>query len=296
MLLINIEAILAICIFALVPSAIKYTIANPYTIGIFRLILASLIVGLFWRKKIDVRHIFSLHGLKIILLGIIFFCHWITYFFAIKIGGASACVLGMSTYGVQLIIYGAFFLNYKLKWINYVALLLVVGGVILLLPEISLQNNFSLGLFWGLLSASFYSVLPILHQKMIKDFNHETRIFSQFFFAMILFLFLLPKTDWNLNLKDWGALLYLAIFGTLIAHSLWAKVTSRLPTYISGIIYYAITPMSLTVSHFAFGEVLNKKQIMGAIIIITAAIFNVWSSRGLSRENKYDTSKNIIAK
>ena len=73
-------------------------------------------------------------------------------------------------------------------------------------------------------------------------------------------------------------MIFLAIFGTLIARSLWAKATSQLPTYVSGIIYYAITPSALILSHLFFDESLTLKQITGATFIIGAAIYNIWST------------------
>jgi drug/metabolite transporter (DMT)-like permease len=184
----------------------------------------------------------------------------------------------MSTYGVQLILYGSLFLGYHLRFSNYLALLFVLIGVYLVMPAFSFENNFSKGLMLGLGSAAFYSILPILHQRTNRFFNYQIRIFSQFFFAMLIFLIFLPKTNWALTSVDWYTLLFLAIFGTLIAHSLWARFTSHTPTYISGVIYYAITPSALFLSKIVFNESLSIKQILGAILIITAAIYNVWSS------------------
>jgi drug/metabolite transporter (DMT)-like permease len=272
------EAFTAIFIFSFVPVAIKFTDANPYSIGIFRLFIASFAVLWWWRKKILLNQFKTYQIWRLVLIGAIFFCHWLTYFFAIKIGGAQACVLGMSTYGIQLIIYGSIFLGYHLRLKNYLALIVVLIGIYLLLPEFNLTNQFSKGLMLGLISAAFYSILPILHQRFNQYFDYEIRIFSQFFFCLIGFSFFYPETNWNLVTKDWFTLLFLAIFGTLIAHSLWAKSTSRLPTYISGIIYYAITPSALILSHLIFNESLNLKQIVGATLIVSAAIFNIWSS------------------
>lgn len=279
MLVANIEAFLAIFIFSFVPVAIKFTAANPYSIGIFRLALASTFVGIWWYKKIDFKSFFGARSWRLYLIGIVFFFHWITYFWAIKIGGAQACILGMSTYGVQLIFYGSVFLNYKMRFRNYIALLLVLLGLYFVLPDLKSESNFSIGVLLGLISAAFYSIMPILHQRTNAFFKHEQRIFSQFIFAFFMFLFFIEKTDWNLIIRDWWALLFLAIFGTLIAHSLWAKASSSLPTYVSGILYYLITPMALILSYFILGETLNMVQMIGSALILSGAVFNIWSSK-----------------
>lgn len=272
------EAIIAIFIFSFVPVAIKFTDANPYSIGIFRLFITVSATFVWWKNKIFLAQFTSKQSWRLYLIGAIFFGHWITYFHAIKVGGAQACVLGMSTYGIQLIIYGSLFLGYHLRARNYLALIFVVIGIYCLLPDFSFSTQFTKGLILGLISASFYSILPILHQRSNRYFSHEVRIFSQFFFCLIGFLFFYPEANWNLVTKDWLTLIFLATFGTLIAHSLWAKATSSLPTYISGIIYYAITPSALLLSHLIFDESLSYKQILGATFIIGAAIYNIWST------------------
>lgn len=270
------ETFFAIFIFSFVPLAIKFTAANPFTIGFFRLAVASTLSFLFWRKKIKIGVFLNKESWRLPVIGFFFFCHWITYFYSIKIGGASICVLGMSTYGIQLIFFGSVFLGYHVKKKNIISLALVLIGIGQLIPEWNFSNNFTQGILLALMSASFYACLPILHQRTNRYFDHDVRIFSQFFFGLIGFSFFVLKADWNLTSKDWYALLFLAVFGTFIAHSLWAHVTSRLPTTTSGIIYYAITPSALLLAHFFLGEHLANKQIIAAGIILSGAVFNSW--------------------
>jgi drug/metabolite transporter (DMT)-like permease len=268
------ETALAIFIFSFVPLAIKFTAANPFTIGLFRLIVASILSFVLWRKKITFAVFFNRESWRLLLIGVFFFCHWITYFYSIKIAGPGICVLGMSTYGIQLIFYGSLFLGYHVKKKNIIALLLVLAGISQLIPQWNISNNFTQGILLALISASFYACLPILHQKTNKYFDHDVRIFSQFFFGLIGFSFFVTKTVWILTAQDWYALGFLAFFGTFIAHSLWARVTSKLPTTTSGIIYYAITPSALLLSHFILGENLTTKQIIAACLILSGALYN----------------------
>jgi drug/metabolite transporter (DMT)-like permease len=270
------ETFFAIFIFSFVPLAVKVTSANPFTIGLFRLIVASFLTFILWRKKITFDLFFSKESWRLVLIGLCFFGHWMTYFYSIKIAGPSICVLGMSTYGIQLIFYGSVFLGYHVKKKNIVALSLVLAGISQLIQVWNFSNNFTQGIVLALISASFYSCLPILHQKTNQYFDHDQRIFSQFFFGLIGFSFFITKTSWQLSSKDWYALIFLAFFGTFIAHSLWARVTSKLPTTTSGIIYYAITPSALILSHFLLGESLTLKQIIAAGLILSGALYNSW--------------------
>ena len=273
-----IDAAIAIIIFAFVPVAVKFTTANPFTIGLFRLVVATAMIGLVYRNKIEWRSLF-LRGerksvWKLIVIGMAFIGHWLTYTFSIKVSGPSICVLGMATYGVQLIFYGSLFLGYHVRAKNIICLLFILIGVSLVIPSWDFSNNTTLGLMLALISASFYAIIPIMLQKS-HEFSQETRIFAQFGVAMVGYLFLIQQTEWeSLASTDWWALVFLAVLGTFIAHSLWTRVTSRIPTTTSGVLYYLITPAAMLLSHFLIGEELSLKQQIGGLIILVAALLN----------------------
>lgn len=274
-----IDALIAIIIFSFVPVSVKFTAANPFTIGLFRLIVATLLIGLVYRKKINWLAFKSRSSWKLLVVGLCFVCHWLTYTFSIKISGPSICVLGMATYGVQLIFYGSFFLGYHVRVWNIICLLLILVGVFLVIPGLDINNNTTLGLVLALTSASFYSAIPIMLQKS-HEFSQETRIFAQFGIGMLVYLLFIPFTEWTyLGRNDWLALIFLAVLGTFVAHSLWSRVTSRLPTTTSGVIYYLITPSAMLLSHFILGEQLSVKQQIGGGVILFAALTNSLQSK-----------------
>ena len=270
-----IEIVLAIIIFSLVPLAVKETTANPFTIGIFRLLIATVLLGLFWRKKINWRVYKEATFWKLIIIGLCFFGHWITYTFSVKVVGPSVCVLGLATYGIQLIFYGAIFLGYKVSKKNILCLVLSLIGVGLVVPTWDFQNNTTLGLTLALISASFYSIIPIMLQKS-NEFNQETRIFYQFSISSIGYIFLFGQTSWSgLSSNDWWMLIFLAVFGTFIAHTFWSKAVTNLPTTSSGIIYYLVTPLTMILSWGILGEVLTGLQRLGGVVILMAALVNI---------------------
>lgn len=270
----DLEAFFAIFIFAFVPVAIKATSANPFTIGLFRLSLATLGTAIWWRKKLHYKMFVRRDAWKLLILGIFFFCHWITYFYSIKTAGPSICVLGMSTYGLQLILWGSLFLGHKINKKHIFALALILSGVFFIVPEFSLNNQTTLGLCFALASASFYAFLPIFHQKFVH-LPQEERIFSQFFFCGLLFSLFLPLTEWNLTVKDYALLIFLAVFGTLIAHALWAKVTSRLPTTTTGLIYYIITPSAMFLSFILLNDRPGPSQLLGGALVLSGSLLNL---------------------
>lgn len=274
------QVLLSVFIFALVPLVIKQTSATVITICLFRLSVTVIVLSIFWRQKISFKTYFSFSRsrARLWVIGIIFFLHWITYAYAVKIGGAGVAVLGMSTYGLQLMIASALFLGHRITKKDLFCLGLAFVGLFLIFPTWNLHHATTKGLLLGLVSATCFALLPILH-KFSDDISTEMRIFAQFFGAFLCFLFLAGEAEWNLTHSDWWGLLFLAIFGTLLAHGLWAKISSTLSPGITGLAYYSIAPMTIILSAIFMGERMTLLQITGAFIVIGAAVFNKWSTR-----------------
>lgn len=268
------QGVLSILIFAFVPLAIKYTAATPLTICLFRLAVTVGALAVFWRQKISFHHFFSRNGLKLWLIGFVFFIHWITYAYGVKIGGPAIGVLGLSTYGIQLILAGALFLDHHITRKDVLCLLSSLLGIAMIMPSWNFQNEASFGLVLALLSATSFAFVPVLHKKM-TSFNQETRTFAQFTGALFFFLFFTGETHWDLQPVDWLVMIFLAVFGTLIAHSLWVRISSALSPTITGLAYYTIAPITILFSSLFLGDQLSAQQLAGAALVIASSIANV---------------------
>lgn len=268
------QGLLAILIFAFVPLAIKYTTATPLTICLYRLTMTVGVLGVMWRRNISFHQFLTKEGLKLWLIGVIFFLHWITYTYGVKLGGASMGVLGLSTYGIQLIIAGSLFLDHRISRKDVICLFLSFCGILMIIPSWNLANKATLGLGLALLSATCFAFVPVVHKKA-SMFNMQTRIFAQFFGAFIFFLFFIGETHWSLRGTDWAALTYLALMGTVVAHSLWARISSTISPNITGMAYYTIAPITILFSSLFLGERLTTLQLSGAVIVIASAIANI---------------------
>jgi len=273
---ISAEAAASLILMAGVPVFIKFTNANSYTIGIVRLLIATFLIGLLIIYKKEKLPFKIEYIKKLVVIGIIFSIHWITYFISIKISTASIGILGASTYGIHLIFLGWIFLKSKPRIIDIFTIAFAFWGTYLIIPEFSLKNNITLGLAISIISGLFFAMLPILHQKS-KFISGTHRALGQYVFAIPLFLFFAPYYDFDLNKADWYSLLYLGICGTFMAHTLWINVTTKLNTTITSLIFYIIIPITMTVSYFWLGEEMKFDKILGALMIVTANVIGILS-------------------
>lgn len=257
-----------------VPVLIKFTSVNPITIGIVRLLIATVLMSLLLLlKKQPIPYSPKNLG-NLFLIGFIFSMHWISYFFSIKISTASIGILGASTYGIHLIILGWIFLNTRPSWMDGLAILVAFAGTYIIIPELTLSNKITAGLLLSILSGLLFAFLPILHQKN-KHISNNIRSLGQYMFALPLFLVFMNQFEWSWKPADIFSLLYLGIFGTFLAHSFWINVTTKLPTTFTSLIFYVVIPFTMFLSYVWLDEKMSFDKIAGALLIILANILGI---------------------
>ena len=269
-------AALSIVLQASVPVAIKFVPADPYVIGVVRLVFGALIVGLAvkWKKEWDT--LSAADRWMMFFIGLSFGLHWLSFFFSIKIGTAQMAALGVSTYGVLVSVAGAIFLKHRFGMRHVVALCLAITGSICIGggTKAGISQSHLIGFALGVVAAGFFTVLPILHQKS----NHISlglRTFSQYGFGMVVFVPLAPLGDWSIVVPAFWGLLYLVLIGTIVAHTLWIYATTQLNTATASLIYYIYPPSAVTFAFLVLGETLSGLQMIGVGFIILSGLWTV---------------------
>jgi drug/metabolite transporter (DMT)-like permease len=214
--------------------------------------------------------------LILLSLGLLFGLHWLTFFLSIKIASAAIASIGLSTYGVHLIILGWLFRKNAVTLTDALAVILAIIGSIIVIPDFTLENNTTQGICLSVISGLFYASLPIIHQKN-PQLSSSIRAFGQFLFALIFFLSFFPLTDWNLYINDWMGLLFLAVACTFVAHTLWVRVTTILSTVTTSVISYLVVPVSMLLSYGLLHEPIGFSKLSGATIIIVANLVGLSS-------------------
>lgn len=269
-----IEAAVALFFFGCIAVAVKFVSANAITIGIARLgiTIALLFPFLLFTKRLGKLTPADLRILA--LMGICFALHWLAFFFSIKIGSASIATVGLSTYGVHLMMLRWFFDHSRITATDLLVLTLAVTGTVMVVPGFRVGSQQVAGLGLGILSGFCYALLPVLQQRN-THLPALTRALGQFVFALVVFLLFWPLSNWDLTTTDWLGLLFLGIFCTLVSHTLWVRLTTVLPTKTTGVIYYLFVPVSLILSTLVLDEEVDAWMVSGAALIIAANIVAV---------------------
>lgn len=270
-----IETVVALTFWASVPVVIRFIQANPFTIGIFRLFFATLLLRFLFVRREALRQLSRRDWLGLAAIGVCFGIHWALYFFSIKIASASIGAIGLAGYGAFLILLSAAVDRTRLTAMDLLAVVLCIGGSLFLIPEFRAGNNIVHGLILGAFSAFFFACLPILHRRF-RHIPAGVRAAGQFGFAFPLFLAGWPLADFRaLPVSDWWWLVYLTIFCTVIGHGLWIRVSTVLQPATTSTIYYIYLPISLGFSYIFLGETIDLRMLFGAALIATGSILGI---------------------
>jgi len=264
-------ALLAVLSMSLVPLLIRSTQANEITIGLVRLAIAVALVSpvVYFRRE---RGTLSPPDWRMLLVvGLVFGAHWLTYFFSIKMASAAIGAIAVSTYGIHLLLLNWLVARQRILPVEWAAVGLCFIGVILVAPSFDPGEAVTIGLMSGILSGFLYACLPLLHRR-IMHVPTMTRAWAQFTFATVIFLPWIGFSNWNLDAGDWWRLLVLGVVCTVIGHSLWVKVSSEMPAVFVAVIYYFYVPIAMAGSYLFLNEDITLTMTLGASCIIAANV------------------------
>ena len=247
---------------------------DAFALGICRLGLASLgmtvLLACRWTETRSLLEQWNWRTTRALLfVGLIFGVHWVLFFLSIKIGSAAIGTIGFTTYGLHLILLGWLLGRGRVTGIDLVGLTLACAGTWLVMPELSLKNDQTLGLAIGILSGLAAALLPLLHQYY-ADIDVNLRAWGQFTFALLVFACCQRWAVWDLQTHDVPLILYLGLGIALVGHGLWVHAITVLSTTTTSILSYLYLPLSLVLGYLTLGEQLAGRALLGTSLILIA--------------------------
>ena len=216
-----------------------------------------------------------------LLLGAVVGVHWVTYFASMQMAGVTIGVIAFFTYPV-ITVFLEPLLNrstgYKKPQLKDIVIaLIVLVGIFLLIPEIHLGNQVTLGILTGVLSACLFSLRNVLHKNY---FSHYSGPHAMFYQTLIVFLMLglfieVPLVE--VTSHDWILVLLVGVVFTAAPHALLASSLRHLTATTAGLIS-CLQPLYASVLAFLLlSEQVELLTIIGGTLVITAALFETWS-------------------
>lgn len=187
---------------------------------------------------------------------------------------ATASVI-MATVPIMTALIAWAFYREKLQWFQWVAIVIEVGGIILLTRG---QGDLSAnhGIIWLLLAALSLSVYNIIQKKLTRTYEPLRVSVYSVLVGTLFFLIFLPSSFpevKTLTLPLWGIVITLGVVSTAIAYICWAKAFSLAENTSQVSNYMFITPLLATVfGIFLVKEIPDKYFLQGSFVILSGLL------------------------
>ncbi|MDO5331363.1 MAG: DMT family transporter [Bacillota bacterium] len=279
----KIQFLITMCSFGILGPIIKAIGFPSQLTACLRAWIAGLALLLYFviaKKNISKETIKKCLG-YIILCGICMAGDWICLFESYNYTTVATATICYYTEPIFVIIGSAIFLKEKIKPKHYLCIFIAFVGVALVsgLAENGLPKlSEILGVLIAVAGALFYTGIVLINKKFLKDEDPMFRTIGQLLVAGIVTVpYVLTTCDLNslqFSPKVILLLLFLGIAMTAFTYIIYFSNIVRIPTKTAAIFSYGDPVVAVIVSVLFMHEPISIYGIIGAVLVIGAAIFS----------------------
>jgi len=216
-----------------------------------------------------------------ILLGVVVGIHWVTYFAGMQMAGITVGIIAFFTYPVITVFLEPLLSRAKVKSKpqikDIIIAFVVLIGIYLLIPEINLGNQTTLGIVTGIISAFFFALRNVLHKNYFSHYSGPHTMLYQTLVAFIMLGLFVEVPPMQVSVDDWLLILLVGVIFTAMPHALFASSLRHLSATTAGLISCLQPLYGSVLAFLLLNERVNISTIIGGLLVVSAAIFETWS-------------------
>lgn len=259
--------------------------APPVTIW-WRCVLAAIFLWLFCRwRGVNLKVNLSIDGKAFIIASILLGGHWITYFYALHLSNVAIGMLSLFTYPVFTALLEPVLLKTRFHLVHLGLGIIVLIGIYLLAPDFDLENSYTQGIAFGLLSSLLYAFRNILLKKKVSRYNGSALMFYQLAIVTLLLWPVLFVFDSSEIVSQWPAVVTLALITTAIGHTLFVIGLKHFSVTTASIISSSQPIYGIAIGIIFLNEIPQWRTVLGgALILATVIIESTRSYRATAKK------------
>lgn len=266
---------IAVMLFGMAGVMAQYVTAPAVLVAGGRVICSSLMLFFF---SMVTRSSIRLQSRRdygvVIFAGVILAIHWTTFFQSVQIASVAIGTITFSTFPLFVTFLEPVLFREKLRAQSVISAVVLMAGVMITVPEFSLENQTTLGILWGMISSLAYAVLSLANRYLSGRYAARTIcLYEQGTAAVVLLpAFALVKAQWTIH-----NLFGIAVIGficTAFAHSLYVSAQRKVKAQTAGLISGMETVYGIVYALLLLGEIPTAREIIGGIVILGVAVFS----------------------
>lgn len=209
-----------------------------------------------------------------IISGVLLAVHWTTFISSIQLSTVAIGTITFSTFPLFITFLEPIIYKEKLMAKNITYAFMMFIGVVITIPEFSLDNKITSGVLTGMISSLTYAILCLINRYLSSKYNGDKICLYEQGVATIVLLPLLFIYNITYTTSDILSLIFLGVVCTAFAHCLYVNSLKVVKVQTAGIISGMETVYSIIFAYIFLKEIPVIREIIGGGIIIFVVFYS----------------------
>lgn len=214
-------------------------------------------------------------------LGVVLAVHWVTYFQAVRVSTVAVGIISLHTYPVITVLVEPIVDRTRIRGFDIFLAIVVVVGIVILVPELSLESAVSRGVLWGVGSAFLFTIRNLVVRRFVQRYTGATMMLYQ---TAVSALVLLPVVaavgGLAPTVAEWPRFLLLGTIFTALAQSLYAASLKHLSAKTVAIVATLLPLYGAILAWLILGEIPTLRTVVGGLVVIGAVVIETVRAAG----------------
>jgi drug/metabolite transporter (DMT)-like permease len=216
-------------------------------------------------------------------LGIIMAVHWVTYFASMQFASVSVGMIALFTFPVITVMLEPLFEKVNICWQDIISALVVLLGIGLIVPTVSLSNDVTLGVLIGVCSAFLYAIRNLMHRKYFSHYSGSKAMAYQMMIICPCLIFFVSEDFTSMNINTALLLLLLGTAFTALPHAMIATALKHLRAKTFSLVACMQPFYGIIFAIVLLNEAPTWQTLIGGLLIISAAIYETVNTHKAQR-------------
>jgi len=205
--------------------------------------------------------------------GAVLALHLVAFFQSIQIASVAVGLLGCASFPLFVLLLESGLRQRKLRATEWLTAALVTAGLVLLVPEFSIENRTVQGLALGVVAGFTFALLAVNNRALAAGHPAGSIALWQNGCAALLLLPFVIAGSTIPNARDVALLLVLGIACTALSHTLFIRSLRALSAHTASVVAALEPVYGIALAFLLLGETPSARTLAGGALIVGAAFF-----------------------
>jgi drug/metabolite transporter (DMT)-like permease len=206
--------------------------------------------------------------------GVLLAAHWTSFFQSINVSNVAVGLLAYSSFPLFTTMIEPLVLRQRASRVQAAGGLVILLGVYLLVPSLSLADNITVGVLWGVVAGATFAGLSVTNRWLGRSYPSVTISLSQDLIAAVVLLptVLVVHPTTPIGLREVLILLVLGVLCTAVAHTLFIEGMRDISAQLASLTGSVEPIWGIAIAMALLGEVPSGRTLAGGAVILAATL------------------------